>query len=622
MNPRPYPHPRQPYPSPLAPKEDLLTKAGPFIVATPLVVMVAAVVLPAVLVAGVAVAIAAVLRLRWWSLVLGAALALAIVIAMGINPVKRVERVIERTKGTWMDPKADSSTGLEFGKKAAKRKKGKDMFTRLKKRAPSLVKKGLPASIPLGLLLGAGITAFWRRDPEPLRDPGDRQRDKSMRAGRRRARRKVASAPESIRGRAVLGPAIDGDLPKQWLARRTFGGSFIVLDEANLGRHVVVVGQPGTGKTVTLLQLAYLASKVYGWRVFFLDGKGDHATQREFVATMLQAGLDESDICLFPQAPFDGWRTTGSLEDGFAQLLNRLMGVISFSEPYYEDATRAFVSQAVMLDGSLPASSDEFLERLEVLIKESAVEQRREAMGTLLRYRAFFESFPGKLDGTWSFEDARAAYVLLEGLAQPKEASRLAAYLFESFKHFAAHAKHPGDRVLLIVDEFPALQEDADAAGLIERLRSFGCSVALSAQSYEGLGEARDRIITATRSLIVHSCPGAEEIVRLAGTWQGYSVTSQVDHQVGPTGLGSVRPEQRFRVDPNLLGSLNEGEAFVIAQRRAHLARVVRRSPSAMVLDRSTVLVESRGAVAEDSRRWKQRLDCVASAPVGRALEF
>lgn len=148
--------------------------------------------------------------------------------------------------------------------------------------------------------------------------------------------------------------------------------------------------------------------------------------------------------------------------------------------------------------------------------------------------------------------------------------------LFESFKHFSAHAKHPNERVLLIVDEFPASQADADAAGLVERLRSFGCSVALSAQSFDGLGKGRQRIISAARSLILHSCPGAEEVIRLAGTVQAYAVTTQIDSELGPTGRGSATPEQRFRVDPNLLGSLGEGEAFVVSQRRAQLVRVAR----------------------------------------------
>jgi hypothetical protein len=55
------------------------------------------------------------------------------------------------------------------------------------------------------------------------------------------------------------------------------------------------------------------------------------------------------------------------------------------------------------------------------------------------------------------------------------------------------------------------------------------------------------------------------------------NLTHQVDYQVGPTGLGSARSEQRFRVDPNLLGSLHEGVAFVISQRRAQLVRVTKR---------------------------------------------
>jgi hypothetical protein len=613
----------QPIPRPHPPQEDLLTRFGPFIVLVPLVVMVSVIAVPSAAVGLIGAALASALRLRWWALVVMSVVALVVVVSLGMDPLKRVEKVIKRTQGAWMSPKGDTSTGLEFGKKARTRKNRQaDMFDRLQKRIPSLMRTGLPASIPIGLLLGAIFLAWTQRDVE-LGAGAHEQRSSRTRKGRVQARKRVRSSPEAIGGRAVLGPAISGDLPREWLARKAFGGEFVVFDEANLGRHMVVVGQPGSGKTVSLLQLAYLAAKIYGWRVYFLDGKGDRATQREFVGTMLHAGLSETEVAVFPQEPFDGWRTSGMLDDRFAQLLNRLLGVVQFSEPYYEDATRAFVSRALALNGSCPESSQEFLERLESLISASAVEQRREAMGTLLRYRAFFDSFRGKLDGSWSFEDKRAAYVLLEGLAQPKEAGRLAAYLFESFKHFAAHAKHPDDRVLLIVDEFPAVQEDADAAGLVERLRSFGCSVALSAQSFEGLGASRDRIITAARSLVVHSCPGAEEIVRLAGTQEAYAITHQIDYQVGPTGLGSARSEQRFRVDPNLLGSLHEGEAFVIAQRRAHLVRIAMRSMPPEVYDRAASVVQRRVIRLDEVDVPAQRRESSEPVlPASRGIDF
>jgi hypothetical protein len=591
---RPYSQAQQPIPKPYPPQEDLLTKAAPWIAAVPLVVMVGAIVVPAIAVAAVGVFAAALLRLRWWALVVMTVATLIAVVSLGINPVKRVEKVVERTRGTWMSPKTDMSTDLNFRKKKRSRKKPElSMFDRLVNRTPSLAKAALPASIPIGLLLAAVVIAWAQR--EGTIDAGsDKQRAFSTSKVRSRARKRVGKTPETIRGRAVLGPSMGGDLPREWLATKSFGGDFVVVDESTLGRHVVILGQPGLGKTVTLMQLAHLAAKVYGWRVFFLDGKGDPSTQLEFTATMLHAGMPAEQIGAFPSEPFDGWRTTGVLDDGFAQLLNRLLSVVKFTEPYYEDAARAFVSQALMLEGSLPESSGDFLERLECLVKASAVEQRREAMGTLLRYRSFFDSFRGKLDGSWSFADKRAAYVLLEGLERGDEAARLAAYLFECFKHFAARGKGSHDRVLLIVDEFPALQKHADVAGLIERLRSFGCSVALTAQSYAGLGEDKDRIISAARFVIAHSSPNAEEIVRLAGTREAYAMTHQVDYQVGPTGLGSARAEQRFRVDPNLLGSLNEGEAYVISQRRAQLVRVVRRSLPAEARETAALLLAPR----------------------------
>jgi hypothetical protein len=618
MNPRPYPYGPRPHVQPLPPQEDAFTKYAPFVVAIPLVLSVAAVFLPALLIGGLGFVLAAVFRLRWWTLVAAGVVALAIVIAMGINPVKRVEKVIRRTQTTWTIGKPDKETGLAFANKGHKKKQG-NIFDRLAKRVPSLFGVGLPAAIPLGLLLAAIGVALLLRDRESLGLNADVQRSRQTRKGRKKARRRVGSTPESIRGRMVLGPAVAGDLQREWLARKLFRGEFVVYGEPNLGRHIVIVGQPGSGKTVTMMQLAYLAAKVYGWRVFFLDGKGDVSTQREFIATMLHAGLHESQVGVFPAEPFDGWRTTGMLNVGFTQLLNRLLGVVQFTEPYYEDAARAFVGQALMLEGSLPESSDEFLKRLECLIKASAVEQRREAMGTLLRYRAFFDSFNGKLDGSWTFEDKHAAYVLLEGAAQPKEAGRLAAYLFESFKQFAAQSKDPSDRALLIVDEFPAVQEDADVAGLVERLRSFGCSVALTAQSYEGLGTAKSRIIQAARSVIVHSSPGAEEIVRLAGTYQSYAVTSQIDYDRGPTGRGSATPEQRFRVDPNLLGSLHDGEAFVIAQRRAHLVRVAKRSLPEQVRWRADEMLRPKVQV---ERLAPELLDEAREAELERAIDW
>ena len=69
---------------------------------------------------------------------------------------------------------------------------------------------------------------------------------------------------------------------------------------------------------------------------------------------------------------------------------------------------------------------------------------------------------------------------------------------------------------LLVLDEFGAL-ESANATDLYERVREPGMSVCASAQSYEGLGPERERVVAASSIKILHRCGDPEELVRYAG---------------------------------------------------------------------------------------------------------
>jgi hypothetical protein len=313
---------------------------------------------------------------------------------------------------------------------------------------------------------------------------------------------------------------------------------------------------------------------VLGYRVYFLDGKGDVGTQRDFVASMLAAGLEPDEIGAFPQEPFDGWRTSGSEEERYTQLLSRLLAVVRSTDPYYEDTTRHFIAKALKEGDGLPTSSDQLLARLREVAAPLTGDRRERALECEMRFEAFFDSFHGGLDGHWGFEDRRAAYVLLRGASQEREAGRLAEYLFECFKHFATETKPSFERALLIVDEFPALQQDADIAGLLERLRSFGCSVVLSAQSFDGLGSERERIIGSAHTLLLHRTPLADELVRAAGTIQAQAVTTQIHLEAGMTGRGTTTSEHRFRVDPNDVRTLDRGEIVMIAAGRSERGRI------------------------------------------------
>ena len=449
-----------------------------------------------------------------------------------------------------------------------------------------------PEVVPAGAALGAILEGLLPLPAPPWHPKAERQMARATDVARRDASRVVRLAPDSVRGVPVLGADIGGDMlgvvKRDARGRRWFTGSPSFFAHPSL-----VVGQPGTGKTTTLLRIGYLAAKVLGSRVYFLDGKGDFGTQRDFIATMLQAGMDPEEIGAFPQASFHGWRTCGSPDERYTQLLSRLLAVVRSTEPYYEDTTRHFIARAIKEGDGLPESSSELISRLNQIADSLSGDRRERALETSMRFEAFFDSFHGGLDGGWDFSDKRAAYVLLRGASQEREAGRLAEYLFECFKHFATETKPSFDEALLIVDEFPALQQDADVAGLLERLRSFGCSVVLSAQSFDGLGSERERIVGAAHTVILHRTPLADELVRVAGTIKAHAVTSQIHLEAGMTGRGTTTPEHRFRVDPNDVRTLDRGEVVMISAGQAERARIAGVRPNPEMTDYACRLLGS-----------------------------
>jgi hypothetical protein len=96
----------------------------------------------------------------------------------------------------------------------------------------------------------------------------------------------------------------------------------------------------------------------------------------------------------------------------------------------------------------------------------------KEAMCIVYRYDGFFGALYGKLDG----------------LALKNEAARLGRYLVEDFASYVVKRKLRDRRTLVIIDEFSALRMKTSAVNLAERLRFYGATVLVSAQSYEGLG--------------------------------------------------------------------------------------------------------------------------------------
>ena len=519
----------------------LLVALGAFLLGS-----IALVIAPVALAAVITLLVVKATGVKWWWIALAAYTVCAVLIAFGVSPFEAIEGVMR--KADRISDKRDFDVAVR----------------RIWTHKAAWWSRTVPA-IPVGVGVGALVSALW-----PNYSPFDPRRiirrQREIARARKTAAKRTGMAPEVVKGLAVLGPYAHGDLTRPWVERK--GPSrYLCVAPQLLGRHVVIVGKPGSGKTTSLLRLAYLAAKVYGWRVYFLDGKGDVGTMHEFTSLMLAAGVPPSHIAAFPNQPLDGWRTSPDPAQGYCQLLNRLIGALSFTEPYYRDMTRRCLSRALRAGESPPRSSSELLDRLARVASDSAAELRAEARSAHARYESLFDSFPDLFNGDWSFDDRRAAYVLLKGLSNRDEAQQAAGYIFECFKQFATDMKTPEDKVLLIVDEFPAVTGDSDAAGMIERLRSFGCGVALSGQSYDGLGRDRARIIEAAGALILHRLSDSDDLARLAGTIQDYAMTAQIDLVAGVTGRGTVTPEHRFKAEPNVIGRQADGEVTVIVDR-------------------------------------------------------
>lgn len=127
----------------------------------------------------------------------------------------------------------------------------------------------------------------------------------------------------------------------------------------------------------------------------------------------------------------------------------------------------------------------------------------------------------------------------------------------------------------LVVDEFAAL----GATGLIdavERSRSHGAAVMLSAQSYTGLnvvGEGfLERVSTSTTVKFIHRAEAeAETLAQLIGTRKGWAETQQtfedldaLGSQFRASGQGSLREVDRFKIHPNTFRTLAPGEVVAV----------------------------------------------------------
>jgi conjugal transfer pilus assembly protein TraD len=353
----------------------------------------------------------------------------------------------------------------------------------------------------------------------------------------------------------------------------------VLLSPQRLCRHVLVCGATGSGKTETLLRLAWTVAKESDAPVFYLDGKGDRETAARFSGLMADAGRATR---VFPNEPFDAWRGQAH------EIHGRLMEIIDYTSDgpaaWYRDVAKNVLRLVCEHPDGPPRTSTQALARMDADTLAKA-HQGSSALAALtaqqikqvrLRYEAFFGQTRGALDGTWAWEDTKAAYLLLDSLALREETSGLARMLFEDFAHYFTSRKPRSQFALLIVDEFSGLAQGAGMAARIEQARGFNTSLVLAPQVVAGMGDESEaaRILGSVETVVCHRVNTPEEICALAGTRKTMEYSSHYASE-GATGEGSARIQHQFKVDPNKVRALPPGAAYVISRGRAMKVQVL-----------------------------------------------
>src|SRR3984957_2746633 len=429
-----------------------------------------------------------------------------------------------------------------------------------------------PLAVPLGIAVGGVAWAYrgfrMRSGAGGLTPAAPAAFDQRQWRHQVRSARALIAAPGSL-------PLLSGDGLVAGGARirsvRHRAGPAMGIPYERLRSHQVVIGSTGTGKRPPLLR-AWAGFMAAGLRrhaagtgrpplLVVLDCKGGAASRKVADRTrrvLRDAGArstaiwpDEASLSLWTLPP--------------DRLVTTLLDLIEHGTggaAYYTDVMEALVALAVYAPCGPPASSADFLARLDAdwLAAAYAASGDGEAIATIRSGRRAFEDVRlrfralwGGLDGGWSFADCDAWYCVLEGTAEAAVAEAQARALTDLLTCYALR----GDReILLCVDEFSAVSRRLPIWRLYERARALGLAVQVSAPSWEGRAGAEDErqrvASTAEGGIWLLRTPRPSPVAELAGTMPSVD-TSRRFAGAGPWGDDGL---SRTRLTPVLDGDL------------------------------------------------------------------
>lgn len=350
-------------------------------------------------------------------------------------------------------------------------------------------------------------------------------------------------------------------------------GRYAVLPTGAGATRAYIVAESGVGKTV-LINGLILPALDQGWRVVFLDAKGDIEDAEKLAAIV--SGRGRSVRVGEPWNMF-----TGSTEQITTKLM-RLMPAPDGANQYYLDEIRA-VLQAIQGSGpvtgmrdlfgrlSAPAAHVSNQMELEVLTQPidkmgtTRISRVQTTLLTALRPLEPFLSSSG-----WSYGDG-AADLTIVPLSPVEEAqAKLGDLLLTDLRGYLATrlARRDKSPMLVVIDEFPQLvtgaSDPGDSAGMLfETSRSAGAGLVLAGQSIAGLSNdetRRRRALSSGAALIFGRSKDPEDVVKYAGT----VMRMEASGAAAGDELRSARAQHTYVVPPQDVREASQGSFWIV----------------------------------------------------------
>lgn len=455
-----------------------------------------------------------------------------------------------------------------------------------------------------GVAIAIGL-AWHRHELERGGVEAQRERERtgpwsSIRA--RRGRRKAGNQRVSGQ-RFALGLAASGRV-------RTvpFGGV--------QGVRGLIVGSPGSGKTVTMAAVAS-AYVGRGLPVVCVDPKGDPALRQQLAEAASAAGAE------FLEWSHDGPSVYNPLSRGDAtEIADKALAGESWSEPHYLRQAQRYLGWTVramkevglevgprsvaehldpeLLDALADRCSAETRESLHRYLESLSVRQRADLGGVRDRLAILSESSLGRwLDPEQSGEridlaaiwrSGRVLYFRLDADRYPLASEMLGGAIVSDLVSLTGELQRQARLGLVAIDEFAALGA-RDVLRVLSRSRSAGISVLLATQGLADLSEVGlesggesfgRRVLTQLDFTIAHRQPEPESaslLASVAGTRPVWVTTRRVDSRISMAPrdkTGTRTREREFVRHPDEFKSLRTGEAIVIEPASTRSAERVR----------------------------------------------